>query len=163
MIDFYLFIYFFFSKYLIMESLSPEEENIIKDMRDIFRLKKEQNYIAIKDVRNIFRLKKQIKGIKDIVLSNIKNLFEYEKEVNYYKPVWESNFWSNNYIEYKNNGDRNKILSTKEYLDKITPYLKDIINDPKQTDTWKIQLTIINFISTKDDNDEEHIMHSKCD
>ena len=87
MIDFYLFIYFFFSKYLIMESLSPEEENIIKDMRDIFRLKKEQNYIAIKDVRNIFRLKKQIKGIKDIVLSNIKNLFEYEKEVNYYKPV----------------------------------------------------------------------------
>ena len=163
MIDFYLFIYFFFSKYLIMESLSPEEENIIKDMRDIFRLKKEQNYIAIKDVRNIFRLKKQIKGIKDIVLSNIKNLFEYEKEVNYYKPVWVSNFWSNNYIEYKNNGDRNKILSTEEYLDKITPYLKDIINDPKQTDTWKIQLTIINFISTKDDNDEEHIMHSKCD
>ena len=147
-----------------MESLSPEEGNIIKDMRDIFRLKKEQNYIAIKDVRNIFRLKKQIKGIKDIVLSNIKNLFEYEKEVNYYKPVWVSNFWSNNYIEYKNNGDRNKILSTEEYLDKITPYLKDIINDPKQTDTWKIQLTIIiNFISTKDDNDEEHIMHSKCD
>ena len=163
MIDFYLFIYLFFSKYLIMESLSPEEENIIKDMRDIFRLKKEQNHIAIKDVRNIFRLKKQIKGIKDIVLSNIKNLFEYEKEVNYYKPVWVSNFWSNNYIEYKNNGDRNKILSTEEYLDKITPYLKDIINDPKQIDTWKIQLTIINFISTKDDNDEEHIMHSKCD
>ena len=32
MIDFYLFI---FSKYLIMESLSPEEENIIKD-REIF-------------------------------------------------------------------------------------------------------------------------------
>ena len=35
MIDFYLFIYLFFSKYLIMESLSPEEENIIKD-REIF-------------------------------------------------------------------------------------------------------------------------------
>ena len=70
-----------------MESLSPEEENLIKDMRNIFRLKKEQNYIAVKHVRNIFRLKKEIKGIKDIVLSNIKNLFQYEKEVNYYKPV----------------------------------------------------------------------------
>ena len=56
-------------------------------MRNIFRLKKEQNYIAVKDVRNIFSLKKEIKGIKDIVLSNIKNLFQYEKEVNYYKPV----------------------------------------------------------------------------
>ena len=162
MIDFYLFI--FFSKYLTMESLSPEEENLIKDMRNIFRLKKEQNYIAVKHVRNIFRLKKEIKGIKDIVLSNIKNLFQYEKEVNYYKPVWVSNFWSNNYIEYKSNGDTNKILSSEEYLDKIRPYLKVVINDPKQTDTWKIQLTItINFISTKDDNDEEHIMHSKFD
>ena len=37
-----------------------------------------------------------------------------------------SNFWSNNYIEYKSNGDRNKTLSVKEYLNKIIPYLKDI-------------------------------------
>ena len=42
--------------------------------------------------------------------------------------------------------------------------LKDIINDLKISDTWKIQLTItINFISSKDDNDEEHVMHSKSD
>ena len=42
--------------------------------------------------------KKEIEGIKDIVLRNLKNL----ERVN--------NFWSNNYIEYKRNGDKNGIL-----------------------------------------------------
>ena len=30
-----------------MESLSPEEENIIKDIRSLFRLRKEQNYTTV--------------------------------------------------------------------------------------------------------------------
>ena len=30
-----------------MESLSPEEENIIKDIRNLFRLRKEQNYTTV--------------------------------------------------------------------------------------------------------------------
>ena len=34
-----------------MEILSLEEENIIKDIGNPFRLKKEQNYTAIKDIR----------------------------------------------------------------------------------------------------------------
>ena len=60
---------------MIRESLSPEEENIINDLR------------------NLFRLKKEIKEIKDMVLRNIKNLFTYEKEEeNYYKPVRLNNF-----------------------------------------------------------------------
>ena len=42
-------------------------------------------------------------------------------------------------------------------------YLKDIINNLKKLDTWKIQLTIaIDFISSKD-KDEERVMHSKND
>ena len=36
----------------------------------------------------------------------------------------------------------NRILSVEEYLDKIRIYLKDIINDLKKSDKWKIQLTI---------------------
>ena len=64
---------------------------------------------------------------------NIKNLFENEKEEkDYYKPVRVNTFWSNNYNEYKSNGDRNKAPSVEEYLDKIRPYLKDIINDLKK-------------------------------
>ena len=43
------------------------------------------------------------------------------------------------------------------------PYLKDIIHNPKKSDTLEIQLTIaITSISSKD-NDEEHVMHSKSD
>ena len=78
-------------------------------------------------MRNLFGLKKEVKEIKDIILRNIKNLFEYEKEEeNYYKPVRVNNFWTNNYIEYKSNSDRNKTLSVVENLDKIRPYLRDI-------------------------------------
>ena len=49
-----------------------------------------------------------------------------------------SNVWSNNYIEYESNGDKNKALSVEEYLNKIRPYLKDIINNLQKFDTWKI-------------------------
>ena len=41
--------------------------------------------------------------------------------------------------------------------------MKDVINNPKKSDTWKIQLTlVIDFISFKD-IDEEFVMHSKSD
>ena len=60
------------------------------------------------------------------------------RKKNYYKPVRVSNFWSNRYIEYD---DRNKTLSVEEYLNKIIPYLKDIINNLKKSNTLKVQLT----------------------
>ena len=60
----------------------------------------------------------------------------------FYKPLRVSNFWSNNYIEYESNGGRSKTLSVENYLTKIRPYLKDIINNLKKSDTWKIQLAI---------------------
>ena len=57
--------------------------------------------------------------------------------------------------------DRNKNLLLKECLLKCKPYLKDIIIDLQESDTWKIQLTIvINFIFSKDAWDER-VMHSK--
>ena len=87
--------------------------NIIMEIlivRNLFRLKREQNYIAIKDIRNLFRQEKETKTIKDRMLRDIKNLFEHEKEEeNYYKLLRVTNFWSNNYTEYKNNCDTNQI------------------------------------------------------
>ena len=50
----------------------------------------------IKNIRNVFRLEKENKGIKDKIPIDIKNLFE-----EYYKSVRVNNFWSDNYIEYK--------------------------------------------------------------
>ena len=70
---------------------------------------------------------------------------------------------SNDYIEYDSNSDRNKTLSIEEYLNKIRPSLKDITNDPKTSDAWKMQLRIaINFMSSKC-NDEERVIQSKSD
>ena len=63
-----------------MENPSSEEEKIVKDIRNLVRLKKEQNNTEIKDIRNLFRLKKEVKRNKDIVIRNIKNLFECEEE-----------------------------------------------------------------------------------
>ena len=54
-----------------------------------------------------------------------------------------------------------KHCQLKNILNKIRQYLKNIENDVKKSDAWKIQLTIaINFMFSKD-NDEEHVMHSK--
>ena len=51
----------------------------------------------------------------------------------------------------------------EEYLNKIKSYLKDVIIDLQTSDPWKIQLIVaINFISTKDTNEEE-TMHWKSD
>ena len=66
-------------------------------------------------------------------------------------------------MKYESNSDRNKTVSVEEYFNKIRPYLKNIINDLKNSDKWKIQLTIpINFMSSKD-NDEECVIHPKSD
>ena len=90
-----------------------------------FRLQKEIDDTTIKDIWNLFRLKKENGAIKDRVIINIKNISEHEEE-DYYKPVRVGNFWSKSYIKYKSNGDRNKTLSIAENLNKIRPYLKDI-------------------------------------
>ena len=36
-----------------------------------------------------------------------------------------------NFIQYERNGEKDKTLSVKEYLDIIRPYLSNIINDHK--------------------------------
>ena len=51
----------------------------------------------------------------------------------------------------------------EKYLNKIKPYLKDIINNPEIYDTQNIELTrAIKIISSKD-TDEERVMHSNSD
>ena len=63
----------------------------------------------------------------------------------------------------KKNSDRNTTLSVEEYLNKIRPYLKDIINNRKKSDTRKIQLAITNNFISSIDNDEERVMHLRSD
>ena len=119
---------------------------------------------AIKDIKNLFTLKKENEAIKNRVIRDIINLFKHEEEEeHYYKLVGVDNFWHKNYIEHGSNSHRNKTLIEENY-NEMRPYLNDIINDLKKSDTWKIQLTIaINFITFKDNGEEERLMHSKSD
>ena len=47
----------------------------------------------------------------------VRSIFELEEDC--YKLISTGEFYSNNYIEYESNDDRNKTVSLKEYLDKI--------------------------------------------
>ena len=47
-----------------METLGLKEENIIKDIRNLFRLKQELNYTAIKDIRKLIEKKKKLYQLK---------------------------------------------------------------------------------------------------
>ena len=80
------------------------------------------------------KLKKENEEIRQRLLRDIRNTFEQEKE-DYYKPEKVGNFWSNNYIEYEINSDRNATLLLEEYLNKIWPHLKDI----KSEKTWYME------------------------
>ena len=64
-----------------MKNLKPEADNIIENIRILFRLEKET------------------KSIADRIVRDIKNLLEQVEKENYHQPVRVSNFWSNNYIE----------------------------------------------------------------
>ena len=127
---------------------------MIKDVRNFFWLKKGINGTAVIDIRNLFRLKNKNESVKGRLIRDIRNLSEYEEE-DCYKPVRANNIWGNNYIEYESNGDKNKTLSVKKYLNETRLYLKDIINNLKKYGTWKIQSIIaITFIYSKGDDEE---------
>ena len=51
-----------------MENPRPEEQKIIKDIRNLFILKRELNYTTIKDIRNLLRGEKETKAITDRLL-----------------------------------------------------------------------------------------------
>ena len=89
-------------------------------------------------------------------------MFKLSIDKYYYKPKFVKSGYNNNYIRYESKGD--KILTAKEYLSLIEPYLADMINDYKTKGEWKIQLTAeINLTSLKPDSNETHIMQTKSD
>ena len=81
------------------------------------------------------KIKDKLKTIK--ITRDIRTLFEQEEE-DYYKPKRVSNFWNNNYIEHESNVKNNN-LSLDECLNKIKPYLNDILIDLQDYDAWQIQ------------------------
>ena len=64
------------------------EDNIIKNIRNLSRLKKTKNNAIRKKIRDMHIL------------------FKPDNE-DYYESVWIGNAFNNNYIEYESKGDRN--------------------------------------------------------
>ena len=75
-------------------------------------------------------------GIEHKWIRAARNLFNQSIDKDCYKLIRTVSVFEHkhNYIEYKSKGDKDKILSVKEYLDMTRPYLSDIKNDHK---TWK--------------------------
>ena len=95
-------------------------------------------------------------------IRNIQDLFKSSIDEDYYRPTLVKSGYNSNYAQYESRVD--KILTVKEYLSLIEPYLADMINDYKSKGEWKIQLTAeINFTSLKPDSNETRIMHTKSD
>ena len=122
------------------------KKKAIKDIKNLFKLIKKPNYNAIKDIRNLLDQKNKLKQLKIENLEILKiflNNFQFQLIFKFFGL----NFQDNNYIEYESNIDRNKTILVEEYSSKIRPYLKNIINNLKKSDTWKFnsqqQITLV--------------------
>ena len=57
------------------------EDNIIKDVRNLFRLKKEIDDTTVKDIRNLFRLIKKIKQLNIELLEIFGTFLSMKKKI----------------------------------------------------------------------------------
>ena len=102
---------------------------------------------------------------KNVKTDEIKKIIYGSKDdlENNYKAERFTSAFNSNCIEYRSNGDKDKILSIEEYLHEIKPHLADMINEHKNKDEWKIQISMsLNFVSSKDSN-EVRTMYTKSD
>ena len=90
-----------------------------------------------------------IKGVRD--------LFDSPTDEDYYKPIIINGAFNNKYIRYESRGNKGKIATVDEYLDIIRPHVRDMINDHKIQNEWKIQLAM----EIKPGSGETRIMHAK--
>ena len=62
-------------------------------------------------------------------------MLDEASEEDYYKPILVKSSFKGNY-KYESSGNKEKRLSGKRYLNKITPHLYDLINYHRRV--WKI-------------------------
>ena len=149
--------------------LSPLSSN---ELRLICKLRKIKDYenMSEDELQNAFKNSKPFKDSKEIKEENqdddeiIRDLrFLYEPKENYYEPRKTKGAFGGNYVECESNGDIDEESSIEGYLDKIEPYLIDIIY--KHKDGWKIQLAAEITFSSAGDEDSEIFypiyMHNK--
>ena len=98
------------------------------------------------------KLKKKIQEIVEELILQTKKLTKTiskpKKDV--YKPIKISGAFSDNFVEYKSNSNKDKSIPITRYLNNIREHLRKLINDKRKKRECKIQLIMkINFISSK--------------
>ena len=129
----------------------------IEHQRNISEAEKEENDEYLRKLVRILNNKEKY-GLYDrddfdyYGIRDIENLFDEVSEEDYYKPILVKSSFKGNYKYYESRGDKEKRLSVRQYLNKITPHLYDLINDHRiARRVWKIQISMrVNFISSKD-------------
>ena len=130
-----------------------------KIRKNLYNLKN-KNKLSRKSSKYLNELNKKIINLKKhedfIGLENVKDLYS----ILGYKPILIRTAFDSNYLEYGSEGSNS--LSFTEYLNLIKPYLEDLINEKKNKDEWKLQLTAkISFVSLKPDSDETRLMYTR--
>ena len=138
----------------------------IEHQRNISEAEKEENDEYLRKLVRILNNKEKYgPGNRDDFdyygITDVPILFGQTSEEDYYKTVFVKSSHKGNYKYYESNGDKEKRLSVKQYLNKITPYLYDLINDHRIVRrVWKIQINMhVNFISI---NPEETRIYYAC-
>ena len=129
----------------------------IEHQRNISEAEKEENDEYLRKLVRILNNKEKY-GLYDrddfdyYGIRDIENLFDKVSEEDYYKPILVKNSFKGNYKYYESRGDKEKRLSVRQYLNKITPHLYDLINDHRIAKrVLKIQISMrVNFICPKD-------------
>ena len=155
-------------------NLSLKERNEIRKKEVVYNFlkDKEQNDSLTNEEKKVLkRIDKYLKNFKNDLDKlqkcqyNITYGIDYlfNEEDNYYKPKEVMRAFDGGYVLYESRGDNDDRLSIDEYFNIIRPYLKDLIDDHKSKDEWKIQLSMrVIFVSFTDEN-KTHEMYSKSD
>ena len=109
----------------------------IEKKKKYTKMHKERIYSYLIELANTLDRKEEYKysdyndldyfGIRDI-----KNLFDHINNDDFYKPILVKSSFKNNYEYYEIRGDKDKILSIKQYLYIVIPYLAELINKKKK-------------------------------
>ena len=159
-------------------NLSLKERNKIrkklfkKEVVYNFLKDEEQNDSLTNEEKKVLkRINKYLKNFKNDLDKlqkyqyNITHGIDYlfNEEDDYYKPKEVKRAFDGGYVLYESRGASDDRLSIDEYFNIIRPYLKDLIDDHKSKDEWKIQLSMrVIFVSFTDVN-KTHEMYSKSD
>ena len=108
----------------------------IENKKKYTKMHKERIYSYLIELANTLDRKEEYKysdsndldyfGIRDI-----KNLFDHINNDDYYEPILVKSSFKNSYEYYEIRGDKDKILSIKQYLYIVIPYLAELINKKK--------------------------------